>query len=92
MADEHHPERPPYGIVPASDTLGLWHVEVALRDLPFPATRRDLVGRAGQWRMPITGAHFHRLEEFLEGVPDRRFRSPHDVARAIARAHPELKP
>lgn len=89
--DDHPVETPPYRIAPASDTLGVRHVVEALRDLPFPATRDQLLARAGHWRIPVTGAHFHTLAEFLEGVPGKRaFRDARDVARAIGRAHPEL--
>ena len=87
MADEHHLETPPYDLVPESDTLGVRHIEVALQDLPFPATAKDILARAGNWRVPVTGNHHHTLAEFMEGVPaDARFRSPEDVAKAIGKA------
>ena len=83
-----HPlERPPYGLVPEADTLGARHVAVALRDLPFPATAKDILERAGRWRIPVTGNHFHTLAEFMEGVrPGKRFRDADDVARAVEKA------
>lgn len=85
-------ERPPYRIAPPFDTLGLRHVREALRDLPFPARTRDLVARAGAWRIPTTGVQFHPLSEYLEGVPpDREFFNVDEVSDAIARAHPELR-
>ena len=89
----HHPvETPPYRLVPPGDTLGVRHVELALRDLPFPATRDEILARAGHWRVPVTGNHFHTMAEFLADVPGRRrFRGPGDVAKAIGKAHPELK-
>lgn len=102
MADEHpvgapdaaepdlrpHPlEMPPYGVVPEGDTLGARHIAVALQDLPFPMTGRELLARAGRWRIPVTGIHMHPLADFLEGVPlDHRFRSAWDVARAVEKA------
>ena len=83
-----HPlERPPYGLVPEADTLGVRHIAVALQDLPFPATAKDIVERAGHWRIPVTGNHFHTLAEFMAGVrPGKRFRGPDDVVRAIGKA------
>jgi hypothetical protein len=90
MAD-HPIERPPYRRAPPADTLGLRHVAVALADLPFPTTTKALRERAGRWRVPITGAHFHRLGEMLDGVREETFRSARDVVRAIRRAHPELR-
>lgn len=88
MDEQPHPvETPPYHLVPPGDTLGVRHVEEALRDLPFPATREELLARAGNWRIPVTGNHFHTLAEFLGDVPARtRFRSAHQVARAISKA------
>lgn len=83
-------DRPPYDTAAPSDTMGVRHIELALRDLPFPATTREILQRAGAWRMPVSGAHFHTLAEYLRGVEERDFRSPEDVARAVARAHPEL--
>ena len=86
-APVHRLEQPPYGIVPEGDTLGVRHIAVALQDLPFPATGRELLARAGHWRIPVTGSHMHPLSEFLAGVPlDRRFRAPEDVARAVEKA------
>ena len=84
-------ERPPYGTAPASDTLGLRHVREALRDLEWPLTTRQLRDRAGAWRVPVTGARFVPLREMLDGVRDATFVDEADVARAIARAHPELR-
>ena len=98
MADEHPPEtspaevphaleRPPYDVAPEGDTLGVRHIEVALQDLPFPATTADILARAGNWRIPVTGSHFHTLAEFMRGLPPReRFRGPEDVARAVEKA------
>lgn len=88
---EHPLERPPYEVAPESDTMGLRHVELALRDLPFPATTSQIRERAGNWRMPITGNHHHTLSEFMEGLGERRFRSSRDFARAIGRANRTLK-
>lgn len=89
----HVLERPPYAIAPPADTLGLYHVAEALRDLPWPATVGEIRARAGHWRMPITGNHFHRLDEFLVDVDeDVRFRSVGELTRAIGRAHPGLRP
>lgn len=84
-------ERPPYDVAPPRDTMGLRHVLVALEDLEFPTDTRALLARAGEWRIPITGDHFHTLGEMLAGVSQRRFRRPDDVAAAIAKAHPELR-
>jgi hypothetical protein len=86
------PERSPYGIAPDGDTLGLRHVHVALSDLPFPATKAEILDRAGAWRVPITGTHFHPLAQFLEGVPEKRYHSLAALMRAMERAHPDLKP
>jgi len=82
----HPPERPPYGIVPDGDTLGVKHIREALADLPWPASKRDLLQRAGAWRIPVTGAHYHPLAQWLEGVPDRRYASVDALVRAIDRA------
>lgn len=82
---------PPYDIAPPSDTLGLKHLREALADLDFPLRTGDLRERAGRWRMPVTGASFERFSEWLDGVPERTFRSADDVAEAVARAHPELR-
>lgn len=89
--DEHRFERPPYRVAPAADTLGLRHLREALRDLPFPATTSELRARAGAWRMPTTGAVFHPLSEYLDGLEEERFRSADEVSDAVARAHPELR-
>lgn len=92
MPPDHPIERPPYDLAAEGDTLGVRHVEVALSDYPFPATAKELRERIGQWRMPITGTHFHTLADMLEGVKDRaRFRNAEAVARAIAEAHPVLR-
>lgn len=82
---------PPYRIVPRGDTLGLRHLREALADLDFPLKTQELRARAGNWRMPVTGAAFEPLATWLDGVPDRTFRGPDDVARAVARAHPDLR-
>lgn len=89
--DDHHFERPPYRTAPSGDTLGLRHVREALRDLPFPTTTAEIRRRAGHWRMPTTGAEFHPLAEYLQDVPEATFRDVHDLTRAVARAHPELR-
>ena len=88
----HALERPPYGMVPEADTLGVRHIAVALQDLPFPATAKEILDRAGHWRVPVTGIHHHTLAEFMRGIPPgKRFRHPDDVARAIGKAQPDLK-
>lgn len=84
-------ERPPYETVPRGDTLGLRHVREALADLDYPMRTSGLRSRAGAWRIPTTGAHFEPLERYLDGVPERTFRSAEDVTAAIARAHPEMR-
>lgn len=85
-------EAPPYRSAAAGDTLGIRHVVEAVRDLPFPTTAADLRARAGNWRIPITGAHFHPFSEFLDGVDERRrYRTPEALGLAILRAHPELR-
>ncbi len=85
-ADAAPDERPPYDVVPRVDTLGTRHIEEALSDLEFPISRFDLLARAGAWRVPVTGAHFRTLGEYLADVDDRAFRSPVSVTRAIERA------
>lgn len=91
-AAPHTLEAPPYQLAAPGDTMGIRHVYEAIRDLPFPTRLADVRERAGNWRIPITGAHFHRLSEFLEGVDDRhRYRSPEALARAVLKAHPELR-
>lgn len=85
-----HPERPPYELAAPGDTMGLGHIAMALDDLVFPVSRKDLLEQAGRWRIPTTGTHFHVLAEYLEGVDAERFRSANDVVRAIRKAHPEL--
>jgi len=85
-------ERPPYRIAPEGDTLGLRHLREALADLDYPMKTKELRARAGNWRMPVTGADFEPLAAWLEGVPDNKtFRSSNDVAKAVAHAHPELR-
>ena len=84
-------DRPPYRIAPPRDTLGVRHVRTALADLEFPAKTSEIRARAGSWRMPRTGAEFETLDAWLDGVPERTFRSPEAVADAIERAHPELR-
>jgi len=84
-------ERPPYDKMPYADTMGLRHLRVALRDVGFPKRTSELRERFGEWRMPITGAHFTPLASWLEGVPEKTFRSAEDVAESVARAHPELR-
>ena len=86
------PEPSPFRMAAPSDTMGLRHVAIALADLPFPATKAEILGRAGAWRMPVTGTHFHPLSQFLEGVPEKRYRSLHALMRAVERAHPDLRP
>jgi hypothetical protein len=86
------PERAPYGIVPPDDLVGVRAIRTMLADLPFPATKRQIAERAGAWRVPITGAHFHPLAQFLEGVPDRRYRDAGALVRAVGKAHPDLTP
>jgi hypothetical protein len=87
MADDHPLETPPYRLVPDGDTLGARHIAVALQDLPFPATARELLARAGSWRIPVTGIHMHPLAEWMAGVPPgKRFRRAADVARAVDKA------
>ena len=87
--DEPHP--PPPGVAPESDTLGLKHIGIALQDLPFPMTRRELLDRAGAWRMPVTGAQFVPLAEYLEGTRRRSYRNARAVVKDIGHAHPELR-
>lgn len=84
-------DRPPYHIAPEGDTLGLKHLREALADLDYPMDTGELRARAGLWRMPTDGARFETLDAWLEGVPDKTFRSADDVADAVARAHPELR-
>ena len=84
-------DHPPYDIAPPSDTLGLKHLREALRDISFPQRTSELREHVGKWRMPIDGAHFATIDEFLDGVPEKTFRTPEDVAESVARAHPELR-
>lgn len=83
--------QPPYRLMPRADTMGLRHLRVALQDVPFPQRTSELRDHYGNWRMPVTGAHFQTLAEWLEGVPEKKFRSAEDVAESVARAHPELR-
>jgi hypothetical protein len=83
--------RPPYRSAAPGDTLGLKHLREALRDVEFPQHTSSLRARVGNWRMPIDGAHFETLGAWLEGVPEKTFRSADDVAESVARAHPELR-
>lgn len=92
---QHHAaasERAPYGLAPPADTLGTRHVEEALSDLIFPMTREELLARAGNWRIPVTGRSFRTLSEYLQGVDQDRFRSAHDVAHEIERASSRRHP
>ena len=84
-------ERPPYEAAADGDTMGIEHILLALNDLNFPVSREDLLEQAGDWRIPTTGRHFHRLRDYLADVRGDSFRSPTDVARAIAKAHPDLR-
>lgn len=84
-------EHPPYETVPPGDTLGLRHLRQALADLDFPQRTSQLRERVGYWRMPTTGAQFEPLARYLDGVPEKSFHTPEEVAEAVARAHPELR-
>lgn len=84
-------ERPPYDQMPHADTMGLRHLRVALRDIPFPRKTSEIREHFGNWRMPITGSDFEPLSSWLEGVPEKTFRSVDEVAESVARAHPELR-
>lgn len=84
----HHP---PYHTAAPGDTLGLKHVREALADLPFPLRTSELRARAGTWRMPVTGTRFETLDLWLDGVREKKFYSPNEVAAAIGRAHHELR-
>lgn len=79
-------EHPPYGTAAPSDTMGTRHVEVALADLLFPMTKKELLARAGNWRIPVTGRVYRTLADYVAPVEDDEFRSPADVGRAIERA------
>ncbi len=79
-------EWPPFDIVPDGDTLGTVHVHEALKDLVFPMTRAQLMERAGAWRIPVTGASFRPLREYLDNVEEERFRNVDEVVRAITKA------
>ena len=81
--DEPHLRTPAPAHVAPSDTAGLRHVEEALRDLEFPMTREELLARAGHWRMPITGAHYVRLDEMLARTDARRFGSLDELLRVL---------
>lgn len=85
------PERPPFDSAADGDTMGIEHILLALDDLTFPVSREDLLTQAGDWRIPTTGRHFHRLREYLVDVDAKSFRSPADVVRAIGKAHPDLR-
>lgn len=84
-------DRPPYDIAPSGDTLGVRHLREMLRDVEFPQKTSALRERLGHWRIPITGADFHPLVEFLAGVPEKTFRSSEALVESITRAHPELR-
>jgi hypothetical protein len=79
-------ERAPYRDVPEGDTLGVRHIREALADLLFPMTRQELLARAGNWRIPVTGRTFRTLAEYLQDVDDDEFRSADEVARAVGRS------
>lgn len=86
------PERSPYGIAPHDDVMGFRAIRVQLQDLPFPMTKADILERAGNWRVPVTGAHYHPLAQYLEGLPEGRYRSVDALLKALGKAHPDLKP
>lgn len=86
------PERSPYGIVPPDDLVGLRAIRVQLADLPFPMTKGELLDRAGNWRVPVTGAHYHPLSQYLDALPDARYRSVDAVLKALGKARPEWRP
>lgn len=79
-------ERAPYDQVPPFDTLGTRHIEEALSDLVFPMTRAELLARAGNWRIPVTGRSFRTLSEYIARVDNDKFSDAHEVARAVERA------
>lgn len=85
-APVHMPEQPPYDLVPEGDTLGVKHIREALADLEWPLTKAALLERAGAWRIPVTGAHFHPLEQWLVGVPEGKYRTVDDLVDAVRRA------
>lgn len=84
-------DRPPYRSAAHGDTLGLRHLREMLRDIDFPRKTSELRERAGNWRIPTDGARSEPLSRYLDGVPEKTFRSPEDVATSVARAHPELR-
>lgn len=71
---------------PDGDTWGARHVETALRDLEFPLTKDELLARAGEWRIPLTGTRFVPLRDLLAPVEKDTFRSADEVADAVRRA------
>lgn len=77
---------------PDADTHGAKHVETALRDLPFPMTKEELMTRAGAWRVPITGARYVELRDLLAPVDQNEFGDAAEVADAVARATDEGRP
>lgn len=84
-------DRPPYERVAPGDTLGLKHLREALRDIEFPRKTSELRDEIGSWRIPTDGARFEPLARYLDGVPEKTFRSAEDVAMSVSRAHPELR-
>lgn len=84
-------DRPPYGVVPSGDTIGIRHLREALQDITFPRRTSELRRTIGHWRIPTTGAVYEPLDRYLEGVPERTFRSADALARSVTRAHPELR-
>ena len=71
--------------LPDGDTHGASHVETALQDLEFPMTKEELLSRAGEWRIPLTGARFVELRDLLAGADKERFESAEEVADAVRR-------
>lgn len=84
-------DRPPYRSAAPGDTLGLRHLREMLRDIEFPRKTSELRSTIGNWRIPTDGTHFETLSRYLDGVPEKTFRDPDEVATSVARAHPELR-
>lgn len=77
---------------PKGEAYGITSVTQALEGLDFPASKRDLLSKAGNKTIHWTKDHPMKLRDILDNVPDEDFPSMANVVSAISDAmHGESK-